>query len=157
MYLWMFWCGNIVLLTSGFFYLAKFTLLTPLSLLSWCRLSFPIVGLKIPPLLTLALKSPNRIFIWYWGKWSKTYSNSSNKLSFETSVFSSLGACALKTMISHQRPLRIIYDILTITKSTLLTADTFHSCTKKTLFPIDDSFPIKKNNPLVLQCLLCPI
>jgi hypothetical protein len=26
---------------------AKFTTLTPLSLLSWCRLSFPIVGLKI--------------------------------------------------------------------------------------------------------------
>jgi len=34
-------------LNNQIFYVAKFTSLTPLSLLSWCRLSFPTVGLKI--------------------------------------------------------------------------------------------------------------
>jgi hypothetical protein len=29
----------------------------------------------------------------------------------------------LRTMISHQRPLNIMYDILSLTNSTLLTAD----------------------------------
>jgi hypothetical protein len=43
-YLWMFWWGNIVLITIRFFDVAKFTILTPLLLLSWCRLLFPIVG-----------------------------------------------------------------------------------------------------------------
>jgi len=79
-YLWMFRCGNIVLLTNGFFDMVKFTVLTLLSLLSWCRLWFLIVGFKKPTvrkdsrLLSLpnfALKFPKRIFIWYWGKWSK--------------------------------------------------------------------------------------
>jgi len=54
-YLWMFRCGNIVLLTTSFFDVAKFTILTPLSLLSWCRLSFPIFGLKIFSLSTFVL------------------------------------------------------------------------------------------------------
>jgi hypothetical protein len=39
--------------------------LTPLSLLILCKLSFPIVGLKMSSLPTLALKSLKRIFIWY--------------------------------------------------------------------------------------------
>jgi hypothetical protein len=38
---------------------AKFTTPTPLSLLKSCKLSFPIVGLKISSLPTFALKSPN--------------------------------------------------------------------------------------------------
>jgi hypothetical protein len=38
---------------------AKFTTLTPLSLLISCKLSFPIVGLQMSSLPTLALKSPN--------------------------------------------------------------------------------------------------
>jgi len=63
MYLWMFRCGNIVLLTTRFFDVAKFTILTPLLLLSWCRLSFPIVGLKIFNLPTYALKYSKGIFI----------------------------------------------------------------------------------------------
>ena len=70
-YLWMFQCGYIVQLTTRFLDVAKFTILTPLSLLSWCSLSFPIVSLKIFSLPTIALKSPNRIFIWYLGKWQK--------------------------------------------------------------------------------------
>jgi hypothetical protein len=59
-----------VLLTTRFLDVAKFTILTLLSLLFWCRLSFTIVVLKIFSLSTFALKSPNRIFIWYLGKWS---------------------------------------------------------------------------------------
>jgi hypothetical protein len=54
-------CGNIVLLTVRFLDVAKLTTLTPLSLLVACRLSFPIVGLKMSSLPTLALKSPNKI------------------------------------------------------------------------------------------------
>ena len=58
-YLKIFPCWNIVLLTTRFFDVAKFTILTPLLLLlllsssssssssSWCRLPFPLVGLKI--------------------------------------------------------------------------------------------------------------
>jgi hypothetical protein len=46
---------------------AKFTNLTPLSLLISCKLSFTIVGLKKSSLPTLALKSPNRIFMWNLG------------------------------------------------------------------------------------------
>jgi hypothetical protein len=37
-YLWMFRCGNIMPLTTRFFNVAKFTTLTPVSLLSWCTL-----------------------------------------------------------------------------------------------------------------------
>ena len=95
--------------------------LTPLSLLSWCRLSFPVVSLKIFSHPTFALKSPNSIFFWYIGKWSKTCSYSSKKLFFESSLFSSLGACTFRTMILHQQPFRTIYDILSLTNSTLLT------------------------------------
>jgi hypothetical protein len=39
-HLWMFRCGNMVLLTTRFFDVAKFTTLTPLSLLSWCKLLY---------------------------------------------------------------------------------------------------------------------
>ena len=70
-YLWMFRCRKIVLLTTRFFDVAKFTILTPLSLLSSCRPAFPVVGLKIFSLPTFALKSPNIIFLWYLGKWFK--------------------------------------------------------------------------------------
>jgi hypothetical protein len=56
-------CGNIVLLTLLFLNVAKFTNLTPLSLLILVELSFQIVGLKMSSVPTLALKSPNRIFM----------------------------------------------------------------------------------------------
>jgi hypothetical protein len=42
---------------------AKFTILTPLPLLSKYRFLFPIVSLKILCLPTFDLKSPNRIFM----------------------------------------------------------------------------------------------
>jgi hypothetical protein len=49
------------LLTVRFLDVAKLTSLTPLSLLVVCRLSFPIVGLKMSSLPTLALKSTNTV------------------------------------------------------------------------------------------------
>jgi hypothetical protein len=70
-------CGNIVLLTLVILDVAKFTNLTPLSLQISCKLSFPIVCLKISSLLILALKSHNTIFIWYLGNLSHARSNSS--------------------------------------------------------------------------------
>ena len=79
-------------------------------------------------------------------------------LPFESSLFYSLGACTFRTMISHQRPLRTIYDILSLTNSTLLTASTNLWCTN-ILFPIDDfRFLVhtKNYNPLLLSCPLCP-
>jgi hypothetical protein len=50
---------------------------TVLSLLISCKLSFPIIGLKMSFLPTLALKSPSKIFIWYLGNLSNTCSSSS--------------------------------------------------------------------------------
>jgi hypothetical protein len=47
-------------ISDRFLDVAKFTTLTPLSLLILCKLSFPIVGLKMSSLPTLALKSPNK-------------------------------------------------------------------------------------------------
>jgi hypothetical protein len=50
-------------LTIRFLDVAKFTALNPLSLQISCKLSFPIVGLQMSSLLTLALKSPSKIFV----------------------------------------------------------------------------------------------
>jgi hypothetical protein len=58
---------------SEVFRYGKFTNLTPLSLLIHCKLSFPIVSLKISSLPTLTLKSPNRIFMWYLGNLSNMF------------------------------------------------------------------------------------
>jgi hypothetical protein len=66
-------------------------------------------------LSTLALKSPKRIFIWYFGNLSNSRSNSS-------SVLSSVGARTFRT-ICHQQLLSFMHDILSLTNSTLLTAD----------------------------------
>jgi hypothetical protein len=63
--IWMLRCGNVVLLTVTFFEVAKFTTLTPLSLLVSCWLSLPIIGLKMSALPTFALKSPTKIFVCY--------------------------------------------------------------------------------------------
>jgi hypothetical protein len=47
---------------------AKFTNLTPLSLLISCKFAFPIVGFKMSSLPILALKSHNSILMCYLGK-----------------------------------------------------------------------------------------
>jgi hypothetical protein len=67
-------CENIVLLTLRF--LDVFTTLTPLSLLISCTILFPIVGLKMS---------------------STTRSNSLQKLSFTSSVLSSVRAWTFRT------------------------------------------------------------
>jgi hypothetical protein len=54
--------GNIVLLSLRFLDVAKFASLTPLSLLISCKLSLPIVSLKMSSLPTLALKFSYGIF-----------------------------------------------------------------------------------------------
>jgi hypothetical protein len=55
--------GNIVLSKIRLLDVAKFTILSPLLLLIIWRLSFPVIGLKISSLPTLALKSRNKMFI----------------------------------------------------------------------------------------------
>jgi hypothetical protein len=57
--------------------------------------------------------------------------------------------------ITPERPLRTIYDILSLTISTLLTTDTILCNERKLLFPYDDFrflFHRKSYNPLLLQC-----
>ena len=144
--------------TTRFFDVVDFTIPTPLSLLPRCRLSFPISSLKISPLPNFALKSPNRIFVWYLGKlYKKNLLYFLMKTVFWIIIFSSLGACTFKTTTLYQRPLRTIHDILSVTNSTCLLL----WCTKKkkNLFPIDYLhflFHRKNYYLLLLQCPLCP-
>jgi hypothetical protein len=58
-------------------------------------------------------------------------------ISFRT-ILSSVGAWTFRTMIWHQRPLSIMYDILSLTNWTLLTADMILLCSKN-LYLIHDS------------------
>jgi len=105
-------------LYNQIFHVAMFSILTQLSLLSWRRLPFPIVSLKIFSSPTFSLISPTRIFIWYLRNSSKPCSNSSLNLSFEPSLFSSLGACNW-TQWYYTSDLSELYDILPPTNSTL--------------------------------------
>jgi len=52
------------------------------------------------------------------------------KTVFELSLSSSLAACTFRTMILHQQTLRPRHNILLVTNSILLTADTILWCTK---------------------------
>jgi hypothetical protein len=61
---------------DSFFSVVKFSTLTLLSLLILCKLSFQIVGLT-SSLPALALKYPNKIFVWNLGNSSLTLCNSS--------------------------------------------------------------------------------
>jgi hypothetical protein len=85
-----------------FFYVAKLTTLTPLLLLISCKLSFPIVGVKISPLPTFALKSNKNVHTVL--NLSNTCSSSSWNLSFMSSILSSVGVWTFCTVILHQRP-----------------------------------------------------
>jgi hypothetical protein len=60
----------------------------------------PVVGLKIPSLSTSALKSPNKILMWYFENWSNTHSNPVWKIYFASSTFYSVGACT-KSITQH--------------------------------------------------------
>jgi hypothetical protein len=112
-YLWMLGCGNIVLLTVRFLNVAKFTNLNPLSLLISCKLSLLIIGLKMFSLSTLALRSPNRIFIQFLRNLRNTPSYSS--------VLFSVGASTFSTKMTS---ISIMHDMLTLlTNLSLLTAN----------------------------------
>jgi hypothetical protein len=73
---------NIVVLSVRFLDVVKFTCLTPLSSLISHKLLFPVVSSKLSSLPTLALKSPNKIFVWYLGILSNTHSNSLTRCGF---------------------------------------------------------------------------
>jgi hypothetical protein len=64
-------------LANYIFNVAKFTTLTPLSLLISCRSSLPTDYLKIFSLPTFALKSRNKILTLYSSNWSNQRSSSS--------------------------------------------------------------------------------
>jgi len=96
----------------------------------------------------------------YFGKLSNIRSNFSEKLSFESLLYSSLGECAFRTMILlHQRPLRTVCDILSPTNSIILAADNY-SVLYKIFYSqliIFVSFSIETNiNPLLLLCPFVP-
>jgi hypothetical protein len=91
--------------------------------------------------------------MWYLGNLSNTCSSSSLNLSI-LSIFSSVGAWTFRTMISHQRPLSIMYNILSLTNST------WFSNVRKNLCIIHDShspFHRKMYIRLLIWCHLHPI
>jgi len=57
--LWIFCCSHTV---------------TPLSLLSWYKVSFPVCSFKFSSFPSFVLKSRKRIFVWNVGKWANTCS-----------------------------------------------------------------------------------
>jgi len=143
-----------MLLTTRFFDVAKFTIPKRLSLLSLCRLSFPTVCLKIFSLCTFALKSPNRIFVWYLEIDQKPALKPHTNCLFNH-LFSPHLVHAHSEHDIHERPIRIIRDTLLLTNSTLLTADTVQWCIKILLPIADFRFLLHKKNYNLLH-LLCP-
>jgi hypothetical protein len=129
-------CGNIVLLTVRFLDVTKSTTRTALSLLVPCELSFPIVGLKMSFLHTLALKSPNKIFVWYLRNLSTTLHFSVDVV---LHIISFILRWGMNIQNNNMKPstLSIMYDILSLTNSPLLTADMVFLCTKN---PVPNSW-----------------
>jgi hypothetical protein len=120
------WCGNIVLLTTKFSDVAKLTTLTPLSLLISCKPSFTIVGLKLSSLSTFALKPSNK-----FSYCTCETDQITRKFLVEVVLYNIALILTFITIILHQRPLNIIYDILSLTNFTVLTADMIRLCTIK--------------------------
>jgi hypothetical protein len=138
------------------FEVAEFTTLTPLPSIIQIKLPFHILGLQISLLPTLVLKSYNQIWMWSLEYCLYNCSSSSQKLSCVSSVFSSTGAITFKTITPHQRPLSIIYDILSLTSSTIWIVDKIPLYTKNPVL-IHDShlhFHRKMCNCLLVQCHL---
>jgi hypothetical protein len=69
-------------------------------------------------------------------------------------VLTSVGAWTFRTMIWHQRPLISMYDILSLTNSTLLTADMILLCTRN-LYLIHDSYSPFRRKMCILQQVRC--
>ena len=76
-YVWIFRCGNIMILTTRFFDVVMFTILSPSSLLSWCTLSLPIVGLNVFSFFAFFHWSLLKEWSIYLRKLTKTCRNSS--------------------------------------------------------------------------------
>ena len=72
------------------------------------------------------------------------------KFVFLIIIFSSLVPCTFKTTLVHQQPLRTMYDTLSLTKSTLLTADTALCCTENPVPNWWFSLPFHKKN--IISC-----
>jgi len=123
-YVWILWCGNI-LLTITLSNAAKVTTLTPLSQLISCKLSFPVVGLKIPSLPNFVMKSRK-----------KNSYGTSGMIEYTFQFLIKVSLCILllysfRAISSHQRSFSVIYDILLVTNSTLLIAYLISWCTKR--------------------------
>jgi hypothetical protein len=83
-------CGKIVSLEIRFLNVAKFTKLTPLSLLILYKFCFQLFVWK-PLFCRLGIEMFQQIFVWYLRNFSNTLSSSSQKLSFISLVLSSVG------------------------------------------------------------------
>ena len=132
--LWMFQHGNFIVVTARFFDVAKFTTLTPLSLLLSRKFSFPALGWKnflVPP---FCIKMSQQNFQKVNRK-KKLVLIPHTTCPGVITVFLSW-ACSYGTVVSHQWPLSTIYGILPVTNLTLLTGDIILYCTK-ILFLID--------------------
>jgi hypothetical protein len=71
-----------------------------------------------------------------------------------SSLLSSHEACTFRTIILHQRPLNIIYDIVSLANFTLLNADMIFFCTKNLSLNgyLHSRLHRKMYNPLYVQC-----
>jgi hypothetical protein len=97
--------------------------------------SFPIVSLNVSSLPYFALQHPNRVCMCYLGKWSNIWSNFSQNLSFGLQLTFTVGAFTVNAR-SHLQPLITICNILSLTRSTLLTANIVLWCIKNPVHKI---------------------
>jgi len=104
---------------------------------------------------TFALKSPNRIFVWYLENDQKPALKPHTNCLLNH-LFSPYLVDAHSEHDIHERPIRTIYDTLSLTKSTLLTADTVQWCIKILLPIADFCFLFHRKNYNLLH-LLCPL
>jgi hypothetical protein len=109
-----------------------------------CKLLFPVVGFKMSSLPTLALKSPKDIFVWYFG-------NLLNTLSVPCRCPSHY---QFYLLLGHECSEQRYHTILSLTNSTLLTADMILLCTKN-LYLIRESHSAFGRKMCILQLVLC--
>jgi hypothetical protein len=110
-----------------------YTVSQPRRLWLACRLSFPIVQLKIYSLSVFPLKPPNKIFMQDIGNWSSIHSCLLyRKTLFLSSLLSYLGAWTYKEEEPHHKPLHMkyVYIIVSLINSTLSTFDLILLCLK---------------------------
>jgi hypothetical protein len=116
-YLWMLWCGNIVLLTIRFLcgkiYYFNPIILNPHSwLFIWKYLIFLLLHSSLLTTLSCGSSGIHKIHTLGYCKHYPLYH-----------LFSSVGTCTFRTIKSYQRPLSITYNILPQISFTPLNAD----------------------------------